>query len=125
MVQTRAVVSPNPYKKQYTPDTRTRVETIMAEADNDQKRADPRGPWISAKVQQFLPHLKPDKIKKSLGNKDSAAILDDFVLGEAPMLLVNGDTGAPLLELPDRLPKNKWLYLLKKNPGAELPAEDI
>ena len=40
-------------------------------------------------------------------------------------LLINGDSGAPTIELPERLPKNKWFYILKKDVNSALPSEKI
>ena len=93
-------------------------------ADEEQKK-DGRLDWITARLQAAMPHLKPEKLKKGLSGKDAAAIVEEFVDGDAPVLLVNGDNGTPMVELPDRLPKAKWVYILKKNTSAELPSKGI
>ena len=47
--------------------------------------------------------------------------MEEFLNADLPCLLVNGDTGAPTMELPERLPKNKWFYMLKVNPDDPIP----
>ena len=70
-------------------------------------------------------HLKKDKIEKGLNSKDGKTIVHDFLDGDHPLLLINGDSGAPTIELPERLPKNKWFYILKKDVNSALPSEKI
>ena len=94
-------------------------------ADDAQKVTDGRVAWIENRLQLAMPHLKSDKLKKGLSGKDAVAILEEFLDGEAPMLLINGDSGTPMVELPDRLPKAKWVYILKKNMRAAVPSENI
>ena len=93
--------------------------------EEDQKVGDGRLTWIQKCVLSMCSHLKSDKVLKSLGNKDSIAIMTEFIEGDSPLLLINGDTGAPTIELPDRLPKNKWSYILKKSADGALPNENI
>jgi hypothetical protein len=92
----------------------------------DQKvEVDKRLVWITRRISEMCPHIKKDKLQKSLANKDSVVILEDFFTGGEPLLLINGDTGAPATEMPERLPKNKWIYFLKTDGSADLPDENI
>lgn len=93
--------------------------------DSEEKKKDGRMDWICGRLQVALPHLKPEKLMKGLTGKDSIEIVNEFVEGDSPMLLINGDNGIPATELPDRLPKAKWVYILKKNINAELPMKNI
>jgi hypothetical protein len=65
-------------------------------------------------ILSFFPH-------EVLNNKDGLAVMEEFLNADLPCLLVNGDTGAPTMELPERLPKNKWFYMLKVNPDDPIP----
>ena len=93
--------------------------------DEDQKKEDNRLSWIRNTVVSMCSHLKAEKVLKSMGKKESVIIMTDFIDGDSPLLLVNGDTGEPTIELPSKLPKNKWFYMLKKSIGDSLPNENI
>jgi dynein heavy chain len=72
-----------------------------------------------------MKHIKKDKLLKAINNKDGAIVIEEFLNGDLPCLLINGDSGAPTMELPERLPKNKWFYMLKRNSDELLPTENI
>ena len=94
-------------------------------ADNEDQTQDNRTIWVENCVISMCSSLKKDKVQKSLSSKDATEIILDFIDGDNPMLLINGDSGAPTIVLPDRLPKNKWLYILKKDLDSPLPTENI
>ena len=93
--------------------------------DETKTKVDPRMSWVTSTITTMCSHLKKDKIEKGLNSKDGKTIVDDFLDGDHPLLLINGDSGAPTIELPERLPKNKWFYILKKDVNSALPSEKI
>ena len=93
--------------------------------DEEKKGPDPRLTFVTNRIIQMCPHLKKDKLVKSLQNKDSVEIVNDFFDSASDLLLISGDSGMPTIEMPERLPKNKWVYFLKNDPSSELPIENI
>ena len=59
----------------------------------DEQKKDGRMDWIAARLGAAMPHLKAEKLAKALAGKDAVGIVEEFVDGDAPMLLVNGETG--------------------------------
>ena len=56
----------------------------------DEQKKDGRMDWIAARLGAAMPHLKAEKLAKALAGKDAVGIVEEFVDGDAPMLLVNG-----------------------------------